>query len=219
MFPKLLVTSCLLLLASTSITAQGLNLPADGVLKPRPHALGLAHSIDGEQVLVSGDQIRIFETSSGKLISAKDLELRTSRKLGDKVYSQPVTTRLVRTSTTEADRYATGSDDGVIRLWRIGNDQPSGSFRLYSVTEDEVALYEVGHVRDLAFSPDGTMLASCATILQRGEPSRTALKVWSLATGEEPHSATEKPALVGCDCVLTSRDEAGRRSLVARENR
>ena len=168
--------------ASAQLPAAAANL--------RPFVYGLTLSLDGETVLTCGDRIRIYESATGMLMEEKDFTLQVSRKFGDQIVNGVGAFRPIRFSTTDSECYATGSDDGTVRLWRLGMKEPERELPLFKVTPEDAEQYRVGHVRDLQFSPDGTLLAGSATILEKGEPHRTEVKLWKIASGEELHSIT-----------------------------
>jgi WD40 repeat protein len=114
-------------------------------------------SCDGSMCVAGGDSIRIFDTETGKL-----LHKLPSDKL----------VRITRFSPSERDLLATTDDEGVIRIWRIGEENPS-----------RVLGTPGGWVNDLAFSPDGSLIAEGHRETPRGFGTGT-FRIWNVATGD-----------------------------------
>ncbi len=66
-------------------------------------------SPDASLLVTGGEDVRIFEAESGRLLHTLDV---------------PRLTRVVRFSPTNAELFATGGDDGTIRLWRVSKTEP-----------------------------------------------------------------------------------------------
>lgn len=146
--------------------------------------MGVALSLDGETVLTCGDRIRIYESATGKLIETHDFQPALQRQLAGMEVGG--ITRLIRHSPCESDLFATGSDDGFIRMWRIGTEKPI--LEIKALNSDGKS--PMGYFNDLQFSPDGKLLASCSVTYLKGMPSRGELKLWNVESGNEMQSVT-----------------------------
>lgn len=163
------VTIALLLI---SANAPGQNAPP---LPPGPVAPGakayrtnmllcLDISPDNSKLLVGGTDIRLFDVKTGKQL----LKL-----------SPPEITRFALFSPTKADTFATAGDDKAIRIWHLDQAEPVHVLKGHSTK-----------IYSLAYSPDGTLLASGGTIYVGGERSLGELKLWDAETGELLQSIT-----------------------------
>jgi WD40 repeat protein len=140
--------------------------------------LAVCFSCDSAHLVTVGDRVRVYDLKSADLVHETD------------------SVRLIRTvaaSPTRANLFAAGGDDGVVRFWQIGNKEP---FR--------VLKEHLGIVQSVAFSPDGRLLASAATIVKDGKRSGGELKLWNVENGERIRDL--KFDGWGTNCVTFSRD-------------
>lgn len=118
-------------------------------------------SADSSMFVAGGDSIRLYESESGRLLH----QLPSDQ-----------TIRTARFSPTERDIFATTDDGGAIRIWRVGEKEP---LKVLGSPE--------ARVRDMAFSPDGKLIAGCDNG-NREESPGGALKFWDIETGEMTQS-------------------------------
>lgn len=140
-----------------------------------PFLLCLDFANDSSLVATGGSHIYIHKASGQQIARV----------------SPPSLTRAVAFSPTETDVLASGGDDGVVRVWRVGRSEPLHAFRKHS-----------GMIMDLAFSPDGKLLASCASGILNGNRASGELVVRNVETGEIVHPV--KYPAGGIDCLAFS---------------
>jgi WD40 repeat protein len=116
--------------------------------------IGFAH--DNSRLIVAGDFVRIYDVKSGDLVH--------------EVSPLPLT-RVVAVSPTDQTVFATGSDDGVVRLWRISKEAPIRELNGHT-----------GMLQGLAFSPDGRLLISVSQAI--GPAANGEVRLWKSGTGE-----------------------------------
>ena len=135
----------LVIAAATAVTVVTPGAEAQNtVIRSSKLLLSCDVSPDMSLLVTGGADIRVFEAASGRLLHTLGV---------------PRLTRVVRFSPTKADLFATGGDDGTIRLWQYPNTEPIHVIKDHS-----------GGVRGLAFSPDGALMASAGVKLAQGLP-------------------------------------------------
>lgn len=114
-------------------------------------------SSDGSMCVAGGDCIRIFDTKTGKLLHkvASDKLVRTARF-----------------SPGARDLFATTDDEGMIRIWRVGEKDPL-----------KILGSPGGRISGMAFSPDGSLIAEGRYPTERSDGAGT-FRLWEVATGE-----------------------------------
>jgi WD40 repeat protein len=133
---------------------------------------------DGSVLVTGGDAIRIYNPSTGQL-----LHRFPTKRL----------TRTVRFSPAGAGLFASAGDDRLIHLWQVGKREPVSLLKGHA-----------GSVLDLAFSPDGRMIASAGTQLRQGKAAVGEFKLWSTETGKTLQSVDLADR--GVQCVAFSKD-------------
>jgi WD40 repeat protein len=133
---------------------------------------------DGSVLVTGGDAIRIYNPTTGQLLQ----RLSTKRL-----------TRTVRFSPAGNSGFASAGDDSVIRFWQVGKREPVSLLKGHS-----------GSVLDLAFLPDGRMIASAGTQLRQGKAAAGEFRLRSTETGKTLQSIDLADRGVGC--VAFSKD-------------
>ena len=118
--------------------------------------LGLSH--DSSRLVAAGNLIRVYDVKSGDLIHE---------------VASPRLTRVVAFSPTEKSVFATGSDDGQVRLWRISEQAPVRELNGHA-----------GILQGVAFSPDGKLLISAGSGNDNGKFAKGEVRLWNTETGE-----------------------------------
>jgi WD40 repeat protein len=152
--------------AVCGLVAVAVPEPARGQ-KRATFLFGLDFSSDGSLVATCGDRVRVHEVKTGKLVRAIDWRL----------------TRAVAFSPAAADLFAAGGDDGLVRVWRVGNK--------------DAVLELKGHdglVASLAFDKAGRLLASGSVRFDKGKSGLGQFRLWDVGTGELVHSLDVKAA-------------------------
>jgi WD40 repeat protein len=129
-----------------------------GVAQQSVMLLCLDFSRDTSMIVAGGDSVRIYDPHTGQLVHR---------------VSPPRLTRAVRFSPIKADLYATAGDDGAIRLWQVSKPEPIHVLKSHS-----------DRIFDLAFSPDGALIASSGTQYAKGKQTVGEFRLWNAVTGE-----------------------------------
>jgi WD40 repeat protein len=119
-------------------------------------------SPDGAFLATGGEDVRVFDFATGRRLH---------------VLPAPRRVCAVKFSPVEADLIASGGDDGLVRLWRIGEDAPV-----------RVLAGQTTTVLDISFSPDGRLIAAGGTRYDQGEVAAGEFRIWNVETGEEQHA-------------------------------
>lgn len=138
--------------------AQQTTRPKPGQARG-PFLLGLAFSRDSSLVATCGDLVRVLDVESDKLLSELDANSKT--------------TRAVEFSPANRDMLAVAGDDGIVRLWRVGQPEVVRELKGHD-----------GWVLSLAFDPTGQRLISGSTKYQKGNAALGQLRLWDVASGE-----------------------------------
>ncbi|MBI3864565.1 MAG: hypothetical protein HY290_22000 [Planctomycetia bacterium] len=171
---EILAIGLLSLLAS----AGRLNAAQPAAAVERPRLFRLAFSGDGAHVIAAGDAIRIFDSGTGEAVERLPLARGSNTLAGF-----PGRDHL----------FAEGGESGVIRIRRVSERQPVRELKGHD-----------GHVRNLAVSPDGKLLASVAGVLVEGRWKRTELRLWDAGAGRLLHELDLDDRGFGCSAF--SRD-------------
>ncbi len=142
----------ILLLAVICHCVVGQELRLEALIPQPVMLLGFDFSADGNYFAVGGNYgVWVYETETGTLI----------RRL-----AIPGFVRAIAFSPDKHDQFATGSDDGAIRIWRIGQREPLQRIEIGR-----------GFLGELVFFPDGESLVSSGTSLPGGEPRKPSALV------------------------------------------
>ena len=141
--------------------------------------LGCDLSIDGTYLVTGGDSIRIFHAASGDLLQqirpvlrprAREPGLIPMRHWGS-LLRENRSTRQIKFSPIIKDVFATAGDDGIVRVWKVSEQRPLRVFK-----------HHKGGISELAFSPNGKLLASGGSRHKRRD-SLDEICVWDVASG------------------------------------
>ena len=138
----------------------------------------LAYSTDGSLLIAGGEAVRIFRVDDGTLV----------RRLPAAPF-----TRALAVLPGREYLFAESGDNGVIRLRRISEKDPIHELKGHT-----------GHVRCIAASPDGKLLASTGGKLDDGTLVHGEVRLWDVSTGALVRDLKFKDIDVGC--VAFSRD-------------
>ena len=186
--------------ASTQLIApaQAQNVDIDRITiryrVPEVEMMGCGVSGEGSFVVTGGDSIRVFHAPSGALLQQMrphprprdvgEMVMPLSAWVDSKMRSPRI--REIVFSPVEKGVFASGGEDGVIRVWKVAHDEP------LRVLKDHKSW-----VNKLAFSPDGRLLASGGSRSKRSN-SIGEFRIWDLKTGEILKSKHFYNDQVGC---------------------
>jgi WD40 repeat protein len=140
--------------------------------------LALNFSSDGALLASTGTAIRVHDLKTGKLVH--------------EVESQTIS-RTIAFFRNDNSRFVEAGDDGEIRFWRVGANEP---FRILKGHR--------GGVYALAFSPDGKRFVTAGATSGKRKLTGGDVRLWDAETGAAVRSLELDDGY--CFCVAWSRD-------------
>lgn len=142
----------IVLLALIGHCVVGQEPQVEAIIPQPVMLLGFDFSADGKHFAVGGNYgVWLYETQTGTLV----------RRL-----AKPDFVRAIAFAPNKYDQFATGSDDGAILVWRIGQEEPLRRIEIGR-----------GFLGELVFFPDGEFLVSSGTSIRDGEPRKPSALV------------------------------------------
>lgn len=135
--------------------------PAVGQAKPVIQ-FGVDFSRDTSFMGTCGDQVRVFEFETGKLLR----EIDTGKY-----------TRAIAFSPAAADLFAAGGDDGILRLWQVGKKEFVREIPGHA-----------GTILSVAFEKSGRYVASASMHSVKGKLEVGQFRLWEIETGKVAQS-------------------------------